>query len=108
MVSRVVDEVAREGWVAREPDPDDKRSAYAVLTDAGRGRLRRAAPTNLAGIRRHFGAVLTEDDARAVTDALGKVLYGLPTDGDASVVIAPPMSPVRGLRPRDRRDSGER
>src|SRR6266545_4971679 len=47
-VSRVVDELSRAGLVTRESHPADKRSAYAVLTQAGRNRLRQAAPTYLA------------------------------------------------------------
>src|SRR6059058_1447237 len=49
-VSRVVDELVRAGLVGRESNPGDKRSAHAVLTPAGRDRLRKAAPTYLAGI----------------------------------------------------------
>src|SRR5262245_14784197 len=35
-VSRVVDELVRAGLVAREPNPDDRRSAFATITPAGR------------------------------------------------------------------------
>src|SRR5215212_6792886 len=34
-VSRVVDELVRAGLVAREPNPDDRRSGFATLTPAG-------------------------------------------------------------------------
>src|SRR5215217_3455627 len=47
-VSRVVDELVRAGLVVREPNPDDRRSAFATLTPAGRAALRTAAPTYLA------------------------------------------------------------
>jgi DNA-binding MarR family transcriptional regulator len=73
-VSRVVDELVRAGLVAREVNPDDRRSAYAVLTDVGRRRLRAAAPTYLAGIDRHFTSHLTAAEARTVADALDRVL----------------------------------
>src|SRR5918998_2174846 len=39
-VSRVVDQLAAGGLVVREANPDDRRSAYATITDAGRQRLR--------------------------------------------------------------------
>src|SRR4051795_8993893 len=42
-VSRVVDELVRAGLVARQPNPDDGRSAFAALTPAGRATLRKAA-----------------------------------------------------------------
>src|SRR3954453_5895206 len=35
-VSRVVDDLVRAGLVSREPNPDDGRSAFAVLTPEGR------------------------------------------------------------------------
>jgi DNA-binding MarR family transcriptional regulator len=75
-VSRVVDDLVRAGLVARETNPDDRRSAYAVLSDAGRRRLRAAAPTYLAGIERHFTARMSAAEARTVATALEKVLAG--------------------------------
>jgi DNA-binding MarR family transcriptional regulator len=72
-VSRVVDELERAGLVRRERNPDDGRSLLAVVTDEGRARLRAAAPTYLAGIARHFGTHLDDDEARAVATALRRV-----------------------------------
>jgi hypothetical protein len=48
-----------------------------VITDAGRRRLRSAAPTYLAAIERHFTARMTAAEARTVATALHKVLGGL-------------------------------
>ena len=73
-VSRVVDQLAAEGLVTREANPDDRRSAYATITDAGRARLRAAAPVYLGGIERHFTAHLTTAEAAGVAAALEKVL----------------------------------
>jgi DNA-binding MarR family transcriptional regulator len=73
-VSRVVDELSRAGLVTREPHPADKRSAYAVLTQAGRNRLRQAAPTYLAAIRRRFTAHLTTEENTDLAKALQRVL----------------------------------
>src|SRR5919107_4787340 len=68
-VSRVVDELVKAGLVTREPNPDDRRSAFAAITPAGRRRLRTAAPTYLAGIQRLFTRRMTTREARAVADA---------------------------------------
>jgi DNA-binding MarR family transcriptional regulator len=76
-VSRVVDELVAAGLVVREVNPRDRRSAYAAITDAGRARLRAAAPTYLDGIRRHFTAQMTEREAQVVATGLGKVLAAL-------------------------------
>jgi DNA-binding MarR family transcriptional regulator len=73
-VSRVVDELERAGLVRRERNPDDGRSLLAVVTDEGRARLRAAAPTYLAGIARHFGAHLGDDEARVLHAALARVV----------------------------------
>ncbi|GAA3954253.1 MarR family winged helix-turn-helix transcriptional regulator [Actinoplanes auranticolor] len=76
-VSRVVDQLAADGLVTREANPDDRRSAYATITEAGRARLRAAAPVYLGGIERHFTAQLTAAEAFSVATALGKVLAAL-------------------------------
>jgi len=72
--SRVVDQMATAGLVTREPNPDDRRSAYATITEAGRARLRAAAPVYLASIRRHFTARMTTEESATVAAALAKVL----------------------------------
>src|SRR3954465_1734036 len=82
-VSRVVDELVRAGLVEREANPDDRRSAFARLTAAGRAKLRAAAPTYLAGIERHFTGRMTRTEAAAVASALGKVLRA----HDASTIV---------------------
>jgi DNA-binding MarR family transcriptional regulator len=73
-VSRVVDELVRAGLVAREPNPNDGRSAFAALTPAGRAALRKAAPTYLAAVHREFAVHLTAREAAVVAGALRKVL----------------------------------
>jgi DNA-binding MarR family transcriptional regulator len=73
-VSRVVDELVRAGLVAREPNPDDGRSAFAALTPAGRAALRKAAPTYVDAVRREFSDHLTAHEVEVLARALGKVL----------------------------------
>jgi DNA-binding MarR family transcriptional regulator len=73
-VSRVVDELVRAGLVAREPNPDDGRSAFAALTPAGRAALRKAAPTYVAAVHREFADHLTAREADVLAAALRKVL----------------------------------
>jgi DNA-binding MarR family transcriptional regulator len=72
-VSRLVDELARAGLVRRESNPDDKRSAYAVLTDLGRNRLRSAAPAYQTGIVEHFTRHLSDDEIEVLAGALWRV-----------------------------------
>ena len=73
-VSRIVDETTAAGLTRREPDPDDGRGSYAVLTDAGRTELRAAAPVYLRGIKQHFTDRLDDGQLRAMHSALSAVL----------------------------------
>lgn len=73
-VSRIVDDTSAAGLTTREPDPDDRRGSYAVLTDAGRIALHSAAPVYLRGINEHFTGHLNDEQLRAVHDAFAIVL----------------------------------
>jgi DNA-binding MarR family transcriptional regulator len=73
-VSRVVDEMERAGLVRREADPDDRRAAFAVITDEGRAALRRAAPIYLQGIEEEFLSHLSAPERRTLERSLRKVL----------------------------------
>jgi DNA-binding MarR family transcriptional regulator len=73
-VSRIVDELSRAGLAVRERDETDKRGSWAVLTPAGRERLRAAAPGYLDGIARHFARHLSSAERATITEALERVL----------------------------------
>lgn len=73
-VSRIVDELLAAGLVRRQSNPDDGRSAFAVLTANGLARYCAAAPIYLAAIENEFGAGLTDDELAAVGRALRKVI----------------------------------
>lgn len=73
-VSRIVDELVGAGLVARQPDPDDRRATFAVITGAGRTVLRRAAPVYLRGIEEHFTAHLSDRELRVLGQSLQRVL----------------------------------
>jgi DNA-binding MarR family transcriptional regulator len=72
-VSRVVDELGGQGLVARDPNPADARSAYAVLSAAGEKRFLEAAPVYVSGIERGFAAGLSEAELRTIAGALQRV-----------------------------------
>ncbi len=72
-LSRLVDRMAAAGLVCRERSLDDRRGAFAVLTDPGRMALRKAAPVHLRGIQEHFAGYLGEAEAEVVGVALGRV-----------------------------------
>lgn len=75
-LTRLVDRLERDGLVARERCPEDARGLFAVITPAGRRRLREARPVHLDGVRMHFIDRLTDEDL----DALARVWERLAAD----------------------------
>jgi DNA-binding MarR family transcriptional regulator len=73
-VSRIVDELVTGGLVRREGNPDDGRSAFAVMTADGLARYRAAAPHYLASIEKQFAGRLTDAELGSIAKALRKVL----------------------------------
>lgn len=76
-ISQAVNQLAAQGLVARQVDPDDLRSTFAVLTEKGQEVLRRSAPALLGGVRDRFSEHLTDSEMRTVTQAMSKVLRAL-------------------------------
>lgn len=50
-MTRIIQSMAVEGLVTRQPVPGDGRASLAILTDQGLRRLREAWPAHLAGVR---------------------------------------------------------
>jgi DNA-binding MarR family transcriptional regulator len=73
-VSRVVDEMVQRGLVAKKQHPDDKRSAFAVLTAAGRQQFRAAAPTYLAAIERYVAGPLSKAELETLRELLERIV----------------------------------
>lgn len=73
-VSRLVDELAAQGYVHRVPNPQDGRSAYAELTADGYRQFRKAAPVYLSQIREQLGERLTPAEAGQLRRILEKAL----------------------------------
>ena len=72
-VSRIVDDLVAAILVTRDPNPEDRRSAYASITAEGRAQLRKAAPVYLDAIREHFVAALEPGHVVVVAAALSAV-----------------------------------
>lgn len=79
-VSRVVDDLARSGLVTRETNPNDKRSAFATITPAGRSVFRAAAPTYLRLIEKHVARDLSDDELIQLADLLERIASAPNTD----------------------------
>lgn len=72
--SRAVDRLLRAGLVQREEAAEDRRGAYAILTDAGRELFGRAARAHVALVRRAFLDKLSDDDRAQLAKIWQKVL----------------------------------
>ncbi|WP_328994745.1 MarR family winged helix-turn-helix transcriptional regulator [Kribbella sp. NBC_01245] len=72
-VSRLVDDLVARGLITKEGHPDDRRSAYAVITPAGRSEFRAAAPVYVRAIETQFASNLTDDDLTQLAGILHKI-----------------------------------
>lgn len=72
-LTRLVDRLEAAGLLRREPDPTDRRGAYAVMTDAGYEALRRTWPRYARGIQEHFARYLEPDEAAVLARALQRI-----------------------------------
>lgn len=69
-LTRLVDRVIEAGFVRREACPDDRRGAFAVLTDAGAAALEGALGGHLESIECHLAEPLGREGMVALTDLL--------------------------------------
>jgi DNA-binding MarR family transcriptional regulator len=65
-VSRVVERLEKSGLVKREEASEDRRGAYAVLTEAGAERFRLAAEKHGECVRTNFLSKFSEDELKVM------------------------------------------
>ena len=65
-VSRVVERLEKAGLVTREEAPEDRRGAYAVLTEAGAERFRVAAEKHGECVRESFLRKFSKDELKVM------------------------------------------
>jgi DNA-binding MarR family transcriptional regulator len=75
-VTRLVDRLAREGWVRRELSDLDRRIVYAALTERGRSKVRASVPVFVEAVRDAFLRHLSEQDVSDLRRILRKLLEG--------------------------------
>jgi DNA-binding MarR family transcriptional regulator len=73
-LTRLVARIEEAGLLRREPDPDDGRGLYAVLTGEGLEALRATWPVYAGGIAEHFGRHLTDEEVAVLDRAFSRVL----------------------------------
>ncbi|MFF0312891.1 MarR family winged helix-turn-helix transcriptional regulator [Streptosporangium sp. NPDC004379] len=72
-LSRHASRMEARGLVRREPDPDDGRGCYLVLTENGLETLEDAAPMHLESVRRHVIDRLSAADLSVLEDIARKL-----------------------------------
>ncbi len=73
-VTRLLDGLERQGFVAREESSSDRRVSYAVLTKAGRDKLRVADRSHTRQIRELLGAHFDEAELTQLAALLDRLL----------------------------------
>src|SRR3954452_12154555 len=73
-LTRLVDRLERDGYLARCSCAHDARGAFAVLTPAGREKLDAARETHLAGVRQLFLSHFSEEELDVLGNAWERVL----------------------------------
>lgn len=71
-VTQLVDRLEAEGLVTRSPDPEDKRSRLAIITDAGR-RIHQDGAKIQRQVEEELFATLTVDDAARLQEIVAKL-----------------------------------
>jgi len=71
-ITQLVDRLEADGFVARAPDPGDRRSRLAVMTAAGRKACEAGSRVQEETERELFGA-LSADEARQLASLMAKV-----------------------------------
>lgn len=76
-LSHQIDRMEAAGLVQRESCENDRRGAFAVLTDHGWDRLVEAAPDHVMSVRRYLVDALTQEEFAALGHACRKIADGL-------------------------------
>lgn len=84
-ITRVVDRLERDGLVVREACATDRRSTYAVLTEAGTQRMAAVLPAHNELVERWFTGLLTDERRDALMDALRTVRDAVRPEATAGV-----------------------
>jgi DNA-binding MarR family transcriptional regulator len=72
-VTRLLDGLERDGFVAREECASDRRIIYAVLTEAGRAKLREATKSHTTQIRELLEGPYDEDELAQLVSLLDRL-----------------------------------
>jgi DNA-binding MarR family transcriptional regulator len=105
-LTRRLDGLVREGLVERRACPSDRRGTLAVLTSAGLERLKEAAPTHVAGVRRYVIDPLSRDQLIEFTRSLDRIDQALHDDSVVWPLKRTPTTSAEDETPANRSAAG--
>lgn len=79
-LSHAVARLEQQGWIRRTPCPNDRRSTFAQLTEAGFAALAAAAPGHVRTVRQYVFDRLTPEQVGQLREIFGEILKGLASD----------------------------
>jgi len=79
-ITRIIDQLERDGLVQRTSDEEDRRAQRVILTPTGASLLAQARIEHARSIERRFGSSLTAEEQRAFSTLLDKLHDGLVAD----------------------------
>lgn len=79
-LTRLVDKLETAGLLHRQATPDDRRGAFAVLTEEGKDAVRKSWPVYAKGIKTHFVPYVTENEAQVLQDVFARILEAAQKD----------------------------
>jgi DNA-binding MarR family transcriptional regulator len=96
-LSQVAARLEKRGWIIRRPDPTDRRSTLATLTDAGTDVLVAAAPGHVEQVRRIVFDPLTAAQVRQLQEIGRRINQAATSElGQAGARAQPPELSPRG------------
>jgi DNA-binding MarR family transcriptional regulator len=81
-VTRLLDGLEAGGLVERASCSSDRRVTYAVLTEAGRTKLRESSQSHVAGVRAFFEARYSREELDQLAGLLGRLPGGAGAVGE--------------------------
>jgi DNA-binding MarR family transcriptional regulator len=84
-VTRLLDGLERDGLVVREECSSDRRISYAVLTEAGRNKLREASKSHTSQIRELLGGLYDDDELAQLATLLDRLPGVDPTPASCEI-----------------------
>ena len=72
-ITRLLDRLEDQGLVERGECKEDARVSYALLTTAGRAKIKEAWPEHVEAVERRVGAVLSDEEIKTLGELLGRL-----------------------------------